>query len=114
MDPRKKLAFVGTMPEQERKVTAKEASRKVSFLPQTAACTHLPEAQFSSVPPVLVTEDTYPRESSSRSGLGGKPSRSRVPLASPLVFNRVEPSTFPGRGVAVKKLWLRLGVLMPG
>uniref|UniRef100_A0A8I6AMH8 Copper-transporting ATPase 2 n=2 Tax=Rattus norvegicus TaxID=10116 RepID=A0A8I6AMH8_RAT len=29
MDPRKKLAFVGTMPEQERKVTAKEASRKI-------------------------------------------------------------------------------------
>ncbi|XP_052018139.1 copper-transporting ATPase 2 isoform X3 [Apodemus sylvaticus] len=29
MDPRKKLAPVGTMPEQERQVTAKEASRKI-------------------------------------------------------------------------------------
>ncbi|XP_051025542.1 copper-transporting ATPase 2 isoform X2 [Acomys russatus] len=29
MDPRKKLAFVGTMPEQERQVTAREASQKV-------------------------------------------------------------------------------------
>ncbi|XP_052607742.1 copper-transporting ATPase 2 isoform X2 [Peromyscus californicus insignis] len=30
MDPRKKLAFVGTVPEQERQVPAKEASQKVS------------------------------------------------------------------------------------
>lgn len=29
MDPRKNLAFVGTMPEQERQVTAKEASQKI-------------------------------------------------------------------------------------
>ncbi|XP_035312333.1 copper-transporting ATPase 2 isoform X4 [Cricetulus griseus] len=34
MDPRKKLAFVGTVPEQERQVAAKEASQKI--LPKLA------------------------------------------------------------------------------